>query len=301
METMDSHGPKKPAQTRAFREIVLSYFAENGRDLPWRRTRDPYRILVSEFMLQQTQVTRVLPKYEEFLEAFPDFESLAAAPLASVLRRWQGLGYNRRALALKRTAEMVVKEHGGRLPREEAVLRGFPGIGPATAAAVAAFAFGDAHPFLETNIRAAFLHHFFPLDDDVPDSVLHPLAEAALDREDPRTWHYALMDYGSMLKRAHDNPSRRSRHHTRQPVFQGSRRQLRAAVLRVVLDRPGADAEGVARRVAAEAEEVAGGDTGAASPTDPAPAAIAATGGVLEELRAEGFISLRGGGYHPAD
>jgi len=227
-------------------------------------------------MLQQTQVPRVLPKYEEFLEAFPDLESLAAAPLESVLRHWQGLGYNRRALALKRTAELVVAEHGGRLPRDVTALRSLPGIGPATAAALTAFAFGEAHAFLETNIRAAFLHHFFPAGDDVPDSDLLPLVEATLDREDPRTWYYALMDYGSMLKRTTVNPSRRSRHHVRQSAFEGSRRQLRARALRVVLDHPGTHAEEVARVIAGDSAEVTT---------------------VLDELEREGFITSRSGGY----
>lgn len=227
-------------------------------------------------MLQQTQVPRVLPKYEQFVQVFPDFESLAKAPLASVLRHWQGLGYNRRALALKRAAEIVVAEHAGHLPRDIASLRRLPGVGPATAAALGAFAFDEAHPFLETNIRAAFLHHFFPNRDDVPDSEVLPLVEATLDREDPRTWYYALMDYGSMLKRTTVNPSRRSRHHVRQSVFEGSRRQLRARVLRTVLEKPGVAAEEVARLVSADPEAV----------TE-----------VLEELEREGFIVSSAGRY----
>ena len=139
-----------------FRRTVWAHYREAGRDLPWRRTRDPYLIVVSEVMLQQTQVPRVIPKYAEFTESFPDVKSLAAAPTDEVLRVWQGLGYNRRGLALKRLAEVVVAEHGGSIPRDPVALRRLPGVGPATAAAVAAFAFDDAHPFLETNIRAAW-------------------------------------------------------------------------------------------------------------------------------------------------
>ena len=123
-----------------------------------------------------------------------------------------------------------------------------PGVGPATAAAVAAFAYGEAHPFIETNIRAVYLHHFFPDRTDVSDREILPLVEATLDRADPRSWYYALMDYGVELKRTHPNPSRRSRHHTRQSPFSGSKRQLRAQVLRVVLDRPGAHGRGRRRR-----------------------------------------------------
>lgn len=268
-----------PERIQAFRTAVLTHYAEHGRDLPWRQTHDPYRILVSEFMLQQTQVPRVLPKYDEFLEAFPDLESLAAAPLASVLRHWQGLGYNRRALALKRTAEIVVAEHAGRLPRDVKALCKLPGIGAATAAALAAFAFGEPHPFLETNIRAAFLHHFFPEGDDVPDSELLPLVDVALDRDDPRTWYYALMDYGSMLKRTAVNPSRRSRHHVRQSTFEGSKRQLRANALRAVLDHPGARAEEVAPLVKRS---------------------IPAVREVLGELEREGFLRSRDDRYEAA-
>ena len=184
----------------AFRSLVLRHYQIHGRDLPWRRTHDPYLIMVSEVMLQQTQVTRVEPKYVEFIEAFPDLGSLARAPLETVLRHWQGLGYNRRAISLKRAAEMVAAEYGGLIPRDLPSLRRLPGVGAATAAAVAAFAFGDPHPFLETNIRAVYLHHFFAYREDVTDKELLPLVEATLDHEDPRTWYYALMDYGSALK-----------------------------------------------------------------------------------------------------
>lgn len=201
-------------------------------------------------MLQQTQVSRVLVKYEEWLNAFPDLPSLAAASLSTVLSMWQGMGYNRRAQSLKRLAEIVCAEHGGILPRDQAALRALPGVGPSTAGAVAAFAFGVPHPFIETNIRAVYLHHFFPDQTDVADRDLLPLVDATLDREDPRTWYYALMDYGVMLKSSHPNPSRRSRHHVRQSPFAGSNRQLRASVVQILLERPGTTAEGIARVLA---------------------------------------------------
>jgi A/G-specific adenine glycosylase len=219
----------------AFRRTVLEFHAECRRDLPWRRTTDPYEVLVSEVMLQQTQVARVEPKYAEFLAAFPDLEALAAAPLAAVLDAWSGLGYNRRALNLKRLAETVLTEHGGRLPEDPALLATLPGIGSATASAVATYAFGKFAPFIETNVRAVLLHHFFADAEGVPDSELRPLAEATWDREDPREWGYALMDYGTHLKRTVPNPSRRSRHHTRQSRFEGSDRQARAAFLRALV------------------------------------------------------------------
>ena len=224
-----------------FRASVLGHYREHGRDLPWRRTRDPYEILVSEVMLQQTQVSRVLPKYDLFLARFPALSTLAAAPLSAVLTAWQGLGYNRRALALHRAAQTVMDEHRGRLPRSVSELRRLPGIGPATAAAVCVFAYGHPLVFIETNIRSAFLHHFFRECSTVPDTDILPLIEATLDRDNPRDWYYALMDYGAWVKKTQPNPSRRSKHHTTQTPFRGSRRQLRAQVLRLLLEPTGRD------------------------------------------------------------
>ena len=258
---------------------MLRHYQIHGRDLPWRRTHDPYLIMVSEVMLQQTQVTRVEPKYVEFIEAFPDLGSLARAPLETVLRHWQGLGYNRRAISLKRAAEMVAAEYGGLIPRDLPSLRRLPGVGAATAAAVAAFAFGDPHPFLETNIRAVYLHHFFADREGVTDKELLPLVEATLDHEDPRTWYYALMDYGSALKRRVGNPSRRSRHHSRQSPFEGSKRQLRARALRVVLDEPGSALHQILEAVGGSIEELES---------------------VLEQLVTEGFLEALEDGYRPA-
>jgi len=219
-----------------FRRIVLGYYEEHGRDLPWRHTRDPYRILVSEMMLQQTQVPRVEPKYQEFVAAFPDFETLAAAPLSEVLRVWSGLGYNRRARQLKELAEEVVREHGGKLPSTREELVALSGIGPATAAEVLAFAFGVPAPFIETNIRAVYLHHFFADACAVPDRELLPLIEETLDRDDPRRWYYALMDYGTHLKKALPNPCRRSAHHAKPTPYVGSSRYVRGQVVRALVE-----------------------------------------------------------------
>lgn len=221
--------------------------------MPWRETDDPYAILVSEVMLQQTQVSRVLVKYEAWLSAFPDFDSLAASPLSAVLEAWSGLGYNRRAVNIKRAAEIVVEEHGGVLSRDPEVLATLPGIGPATAKAVVTYAYGAFAPFIETNVRAAVLHHFFADADDVSDRELAQIVEATWDRDDPRAWGYALMDYGSWLKRAVPNPSRRSAHHTLQSRFEGSDRQARGAFLRALVREGAAEVEVLAEEAGIDA------------------------------------------------
>jgi A/G-specific adenine glycosylase len=219
----------------AFVAEVWAYHRTNRRDLPWRHTRDPYEILVSEFMLQQTQVARVLRQYPAFLAAFPTVQDLASADIAAVLAAWQGLGYNRRALSLHRAAITIIEEYGGLVPSSAATLRGLPGIGAATAAAVSAFAFARAEPFIETNIRSAFIHFFCQDRDGVSDADLLPLVEATMDRDDPREWFYALMDYGVWVKKEYGNPSRLSKHHSVQSPFAGSRREARARILRAML------------------------------------------------------------------
>ena len=240
----------------AFVTRVWEHYDAHGRDLPWRRTTDPYRVLVSEVMLQQTQVSRVVAKYAEFLAAFPDVEALAAAPLESVLRVWRGLGYNRRARSLKLAAETIVAEHGGRVPDTLEDLTALPGIGHATAAQVLAFAFDIGVPFVETNVRSVYLHEFFGDAEDVPDSVILPLVAATLDHERPREWLWALMDYGTHLKATRPNPSRRSRHHVRQAPFEGSNRQLRGRLLVALVDAPGQTTDMLADAVAFEPARV---------------------------------------------
>lgn len=219
----------------SFRATVRERGRTLYRDLPWRDVRDPYAVLVSEVMLQQTQVKRVLGFWGRWLETFPTLDALAAAPTSLVLERWQGLGYNRRALALKRTAEICSEEHAGVLPVASADLLLLPGVGPSTAAGIRVFAYGLADVYLETNVRTVFLHELFPDEMDVPDTQIVPLVERACDRDDPRGWYYALLDYGAYLKTIMPNPSRRSRHHVRQSAFEGSRRQKRAWLLQAVL------------------------------------------------------------------
>lgn len=224
-----------PSAVRAFRRAVYRHHALRGRAFPWRESPDPYRVLVSEIMLQQTQAERVAERFPAFVAAFPDFGSLARAPLRRVLRAWRGLGYNRRALSLKRAAARVMADFGGELPRSPEELRALPGVGEATAGSIAAFAFGAPAVFVETNIRAAFIHRFFPGRRSVGDREILPLVAATLDARDPRRWYNALMDYGAMIKARHGNPARRSARHRGQSPFAGSDRQARGRVLRALL------------------------------------------------------------------
>ena len=217
-----------------FQRLILEWGRHHRRDMPWRDTRDPYSILVSEVMLQQTQVSRVLPKYEEFLSEFPTVEALADASQSNLLRTWQGLGYWNRALRLRDAARMVVNEFDGEFPRNPATLVTLPGVGPYTAGAVACFAFRSAEPFLDTNIRRVYLFFFFPSEDDVPDSRIMEVARRAVWTEDPREWGYALFDYGATELRDRAI-NRRSRHYSRQSAFEGSFRSFRTQALRHVL------------------------------------------------------------------
>lgn len=229
----------------------------NPRTLPWRESVDPYRVLVSEIMLQQTQADRVTGKFAAFVARFPDVAALASARLDEVLTAWQGLGYNRRALTLKRAAEAIVERFGGAVPTGRKDLESLPGIGPYTAGAIMAFAFDTPELFIETNIRSVFIHHFFQDRTGIHDRELLPLVEATLDRSRPREWYNALMDYGVVLKRDHPNPSRKSAHHTRQSRFEGSNRQLRSALLRAILAESGLSADNLASRVTGDREQIA--------------------------------------------
>lgn len=230
-----------------FRSKIWDYYHDHGRDdLPWRTSVTPYGVLVSEVMLQQTQVSRVMTKYHEWLEAFPGFAQLAAATGPEVLAVWQGLGYNRRGLWLREAARRVMSDYAGELPRDPAELVKLPGIGPNTAGSIAAFAYNEPVTFIETNIRRVFIHEFFPeteVDEPVADAQLRPLIEQALDREHPREWYWALMDYGAWLAKQAPNPNRRSRHYARQSKFEGSARQVRGEVLRRLLAGPKPAAE----------------------------------------------------------
>lgn len=234
---------------KKFRALVRNFYRREGRHaLPWRHARTPYRVVVSELMLQQTQVNRVIAFYPRFLKRFPSFGALAKSPVREVLKTWQGLGYNRRALALKHIAEKVMTDHKGKLPRDSAALEHLPGIGHATAGAILAFAFNIPVAFAETNIRRVFIHHFFPHKRKVGEEKILKLVERTLDRTNPREWYSALMDYGSWLAKETENPNRRHAAYRRQPQFKGSSRELRGTILKLAL----ADKKISARRIAKE-------------------------------------------------
>jgi len=252
---LNEHG-LTPQAINLFQKIIYNYYQENGRKFPWRETEDPYYILVSEIMLQQTQTKRVVKKYEQFIDAFPDFESLAKASLREVLELWHGLGYNRRAKALKETANMVVTDFKGKLPSSPDVLIKFPGIGEYTASAVATFAFNKPTVFIETNIRSVFLHFFFSDRDDVKDAEIFPLIEKTLDASNPRIWYYALMDYGVLLKKRYKNPTRRSAHYRKQKSFKGSNREIRGMILKVLLKEKSLSESELINKLGVESEKI---------------------------------------------
>lgn len=225
-----------------FCQLVWHKGEELYRDLPWRNTCDAYEVLVSEVMLQQTQVARVLERWQRFLRKFPTVDALAAASTADVVGEWQGMGYNRRALALKRCADECAARYGGRIPRDYDALLALPGIGPATAAGVRAFAYNAPGVYLETNVRTVFLHELFPGQSCVSDKLIAPLVQECCPETNVRGWYYALLDYGAHLKKTQVNPSRRSKEYVRQSAFEGSRRQKRAEIVRLVLSEPGVPA-----------------------------------------------------------
>ena len=294
-------------ELRVFVEFVAKKGRELYRDLPWRRTYDPYAIWISEVMLQQTQVSRVDGRWQRWLERFPTVDALAAAAPSDVLEEWQGLGYNRRALSVHRAAQ-AISEAGGIFPQDSKELVKLPGIGPATAAGIRAFAFNLHGVYLETNVRTVFLHELYPQAEGVPDSELVPLVEltcpasvedaadavaagadsavntaAETDETEltPRSWYYALLDYGAYLKKTIPNPSRRSKSHVKQSRFEGSHRQKRAELLRVLLahkDEGGAEFETLHQELC-QIEVNAGRET----------LDEQVTLGLLEELAKEGF------------
>ena len=220
------------APLRELREVVWEYYHSHARSMPWREEPTPYHVLVSELMLQQTQVGRVLPKYREFMARFPTIRAFTEASLGDVLSTWSGLGYNRRAKFLHAAAQMVVRDFGGVVPDNVEDLVKLPGVGRNTAGAILAYAFNQPIVFIETNVRTVFIHHFFADRTDVDDKELLPLVKLACDPEHPREWYWALMDYGTHLKQTLGNNVSQSKHYVRQSKFEGSRRQIRGRILK---------------------------------------------------------------------
>jgi A/G-specific adenine glycosylase len=217
-----------------FKEAIWNYYKTFGRSFDWRQTHNPYHIFVSEVMLQQTQTYRVAPKYREFITRFPTFSDLARASVKDVVATWSGLGYNRRALFLQKSAQIIEHEYNGILPNKSEILITLPGIGKATAASICAFAFNMPTIFIETNIRTVYIHHFFAGRPQVTDAEIIPLVTQTIDEQNAREWYYALMDYGVMLKQTIPNPSKRSAHYTIQSKFAGSDRQIRGMILKLL-------------------------------------------------------------------
>lgn len=220
-----------------FQNKVWAYYQDHGRNsLPWRKGITPYKVWVSEIMLQQTQVDRVISFFKTWMKQFPTIKKLAAASQREVLKYWKGLGYNSRPLRMKKAAQILLEENGGRFPKTYDELVGLPGIGPYTAGAIMAFAYDKPVVFIETNIRRVFIHEFFTKKNiQVYDKQLLELIEQTLPENNIREWYFALMDYGSHLGKTIPNPNKKSRHYTKQSVFKGSDRQIRGKILDILL------------------------------------------------------------------
>jgi A/G-specific adenine glycosylase len=215
----------------AFRRKVWLFYKRHGQRFPFRRTPDPYRIAVSEFMLQQTQIARVLPKYDAWITRWPNWEALAGASPRELLAAWSGLGYNRRALHLGNLARAVVDQYGGQLPTDPEILETLPGVGRYTARAVIIFAFNKPLVAIDTNIRRVIMHEFH-LPPATSDDDLERLARRLVPKRRSRDWHNALMDYARMTL-----PRRAAslRAEKRPSAFEGSSRQLRGRIVKRLL------------------------------------------------------------------
>lgn len=214
--------------------MLVAAGAEHWRDMPWRSDTRPYYVLVSELMLQQTQVGRVIPKFEAFITHFPDERALAQAELTDVLGQWQGLGYNRRAKYLHDAAKMIVNTYNGVFPRTEAEIVKLPGVGKNTSGAILAYAFNQPSIFVETNIRTVYIHHFFTDDFAVDDKQIIEKLTETIDRKNPRRFYQNLMDYGTWLKAQGVKNNARSKHYKKQPALRGSLREMRGEIIRRV-------------------------------------------------------------------
>lgn len=273
MPRLHEHGGTGPRKLSTSR--LLAWYEPRRAAYPWRADPQPFGVLVSEVMLQQTQVSRVVPAYLRFLARFPTPAALAAAPLADVLRAWKGLGYNRRAAALWRAAVVIVAEHEGAVPSDPAALAALPGVGPYTAAAVASFAFGATVPAIDTNVHRVVARHRLGMDPP-GGSAVRRAAEAWIDRGDPGAWNAALMDLGREVcrpeplcagcplrrgcrfrARARAMPGGTGRPGRRAEPFVGSMRQLRGRIVDAVREAPSVTVAEVAARWGEPHERVA--------------------------------------------
>ena len=222
----------------AFRDVIYSYYKRTKRKFPFRENITPYKVVVSEIMLQQTQTNRVAEKFIEFIKKFPDFKSLSQASVEKLLSTWQGLGYNRRAIALKKIAERIMNEFNGDVPKDLELLTSLPQIGHNTASSILSFAYNIPTYFIETNIRRVYIYFFFPGKSQINDKEIMEIVKITIDKDNPRDWYYALMDFGVMLKKAHPELNKRSIHYRKQSKFDGSTRQVRGKILKLLLEKP---------------------------------------------------------------
>lgn len=263
--------PPSEAEKQKFRQVrrkILSYYKRYGRDLPWRRTTSPYHILVSEFMLQQTQVSRVVDYYQKFIKQLPDVKSLAEVKTPMLLKLWSGLGYNSRALRLRAAAQVILEKHDGIIPDDQKSLKELPGIGEYTSAAILAFAYNKPVPVIDINIRRVLLHEL-ALPNSTSNEELTIIAKRLIPRGKSAEWHNALMDYGAAL------PPKVKKLYpplTRQSSFKGSKREARGYILRILLKEKAINKHELMKMISHKEKEA-----------------------ILNQLKAENFISERNG------
>lgn len=223
-----------------FIKSVWDYYNHNKRSMPWRELAElstknrGYRVMVSEVMLQQTQVSRVINKYDQWMQRWPTIDDFYSATLAEVLVMWNGLGYNRRAKYLYEALKRITVDFDGIIPNSVTELQNLPGIGPNTAAAIIVYAYNVPLPYVETNIRTVYLQSFFTDSQQVTDKQILAKVIATLDNTHPREWYYALMDYGAYIKKSQGNQLLKAKAHKKQSAFKNSNRQLRGSVLRLL-------------------------------------------------------------------